>query len=86
MLFPTITERLDVAGYSGTPLPKKLGIKDGHRVAILGAPRDFEKTLGVLPSTVSLQIGRAMSRAPESRLRAARHRVLRTDVPRLRLL
>src|SRR6266849_3049753 len=50
---------LDVAGYSGTSLPKKLGIKDAHRVAILGPPKDFEKTLGVLPSTVSLQIGRA---------------------------
>ena len=25
-----------MAGYSGTPLPKKLGIKDGHRVAWLG--------------------------------------------------
>src|SRR5216683_2905865 len=50
---------LDVAGYSGTPLPKKLGIKDAHRVAILGPPKDFERTLGVLPSAVSLQIGLA---------------------------
>lgn len=29
------------AGYSGTPLPKKLGIKDGSRVAVLGAPDGF---------------------------------------------
>jgi hypothetical protein len=29
------------AGYSGTPLPKKLGIKDGHRVLLLGAADDF---------------------------------------------
>jgi hypothetical protein len=29
------------AGYSGTPLPKKLGIKDDSRVVILGAPGDF---------------------------------------------
>jgi hypothetical protein len=27
-----------VAGYSGTPLPRKLGIKAGDRVAILGGP------------------------------------------------
>ena len=27
-----------MAGYSGTPLPKKLGIKDGSRVALVGAP------------------------------------------------
>jgi hypothetical protein len=30
-----------VAGYSGTPLPKKLGIKDGHRVAAVNAPPEF---------------------------------------------
>jgi hypothetical protein len=27
-------------GYSGTPLPKKLGIKDGFRVALTAAPED----------------------------------------------
>jgi hypothetical protein len=30
------------AGYSGTPLPKKLGIKPGSRVLLLGAPEGFE--------------------------------------------
>ena len=30
-----------MAGYSGTPLPKKLGIKPGHRVLVLGAPEGF---------------------------------------------
>jgi hypothetical protein len=29
------------AGYSGTPLPSKLGVKDGHHVALLGAPAGF---------------------------------------------
>src|SRR5262249_43315896 len=28
-----------MAGYSGTPLPKKLGVKPGHRVAAIGIPR-----------------------------------------------
>ena len=28
------------AGYSGTPLPRKLGIGDGSRVLVLGAPAD----------------------------------------------
>jgi hypothetical protein len=42
-----------MAGYSGTPLPKKLGIKDEHRVALLHAPDGFDKTLGELPSGVT---------------------------------
>jgi hypothetical protein len=33
------------AGYSGTPLPMKLGIKPGHRLALLGAPEGFELEL-----------------------------------------
>jgi hypothetical protein len=37
------------AGYSGTPLPKKLGIKPGSVVRLVGAPRNFRKTLGELP-------------------------------------
>jgi hypothetical protein len=40
------------AGYSGTPLPQKLGIKLGHVVALLGAPASFDATLGALPSDV----------------------------------
>jgi hypothetical protein len=47
----------DVAGYSGTPLPRKLGIKDGSRVALVGPPTDFEKTLGELPRGASVQVG-----------------------------
>ena len=33
---------MTTGGYSGTPLPRKLGIKPGHRVALLGAPDGFE--------------------------------------------
>ncbi len=43
-----------MAGYSGTPLPKKLGIKPGLSVALLGAPPDFDQTLGVLPAGARL--------------------------------
>ena len=38
------------AGYSGTPLPQKLGIKENHKVVIVGAPAGFDKTLGSLPT------------------------------------
>jgi hypothetical protein len=44
-----------VSGYSGTPLPKKLGIKPGHRVLLLSAPEQFERgTLGALPDGVKV--------------------------------
>ena len=42
-----------MAGYSGTPLIKKLGIKDGSRIAFVGAPENFSAELGTLPSDVS---------------------------------
>jgi hypothetical protein len=43
-----------MAGYSGTPLPKKLGIKAGHRVALLQQPSGFRRTLEPLPDDVTL--------------------------------
>jgi hypothetical protein len=39
-----------MAGYSGTPLAKKLGIKPGHHVALLNAPDAFESLLVDLPA------------------------------------
>ena len=42
-------------GYSGTPLPRKLGIKKGCVVALVGAPAGFEKTLGRLPERAPLR-------------------------------
>ena len=45
---------MTAAGYSGTPLPKKLGIKPGHRVLLLSAPEPFELEL---PEDV--KVGRA---------------------------
>jgi hypothetical protein len=44
-----------LAGYAGTPLPKKLGIKAGLAVALLGAPPNFEALLGRLPADVRLR-------------------------------
>jgi hypothetical protein len=46
------------AGYSGTPLPQKLGIKAGHAVGLDGSPSGFEKTLGVLPEGARLSPAR----------------------------
>jgi hypothetical protein len=44
-----------MAGYSGTPLLKKLGVKAGSTVALVGAPPSFEATLGPLPQDVTLR-------------------------------
>jgi hypothetical protein len=44
-----------MAGYSGTPLVKKLGVKPGHRLALLGAPDGFGATLGQLPADAGVQ-------------------------------
>ncbi len=38
--------------YSGTPLPRKLGVREGSRVLLVGAPPGFE--LGALPPAVEL--------------------------------
>jgi hypothetical protein len=43
------------AGYSGTPLPRKLGIKPGARLALVGAPDSFDATLGELPEGVAVR-------------------------------
>jgi hypothetical protein len=42
-------------GYSGTPLPRKLGMKEDARVAVLDAPDDFTDALGALPDGVTVR-------------------------------
>lgn len=41
-----------MAGYSGTPLAKKIGIKEGTRIALVNAPKDFQSELTELPDKV----------------------------------
>jgi hypothetical protein len=41
--------------YSGTPLYKKLGIKEGSRVAFVRAPEGFQRSLGRLPDEVEVK-------------------------------
>lgn len=49
-----------MAGYSATPLPKKLGIKEGSRVVLIDAPAGFEAALDPLPggAVIDRQAGR----------------------------
>ena len=43
-----------MAGYSGTPLPKKLGVKPNQRIALVNAPNAFAKVLGRLPENAEI--------------------------------
>lgn len=47
-----------MAGYSGTPLVKKLGIKEGFRVGFVNPPKGFRKELGTLPDGVMINVDR----------------------------
>jgi hypothetical protein len=40
---------------TSTPLPRKLGLKEGTRVAFVGAPDGFERTLGQLPAEIEVR-------------------------------
>ena len=42
------------AGYSGTPLAKKLGIRDGHAVLTVNAPAGYERLLEPLAAGVTI--------------------------------
>ncbi len=44
-------------GFSSTPLPQKLGIRAGTRVAVLHAPEGFDLAAGTLPDEASVQHG-----------------------------
>lgn len=50
-----------MAGYSGTPLPKKLGIKEGSRIAFVNAPPSLSKALEPLPAGAAIM---RQARAP----------------------
>jgi len=42
-----------MAGYSGTPLPQKLGIKPGLAVVTINAPTNYRRLLGTIPEGVT---------------------------------
>lgn len=43
-----------MAGYSGTPLARKLGIRPGHRVRLRNAPGGLDDSLAPLPEVVEI--------------------------------
>ena len=74
-----------MAGYSGTPLPRKLGIKPDHRVLVLNGPEGFAETLGELPDGVAVR-GSARGRADVIVSFHDRRAVLARRMPKLRAL
>jgi hypothetical protein len=70
-------------GYSGTPLPAKLGIKAGMRIAALGAPGDYADIVTPWPEDVVL------AKAVDAKVRlvhlfVAERAVLARELARLR--
>lgn len=49
-----MTSTITPAGYSGTPLSKKLGVKEGFRVVTVHAPPEYPDLLQPLPAGVTL--------------------------------
>ncbi|MCX6099430.1 MAG: hypothetical protein NTX69_05390 [Candidatus Bipolaricaulota bacterium] len=49
---PSIPGAMDA--YAGVPLAKKLGMRPSSTLLLLGAPSDFERTLGPLPASVRI--------------------------------
>jgi len=46
-----------MAGYSGTPLVKKLGFKEGFRTGLVNPPKGIQKELAPLPNNLSVSVG-----------------------------
>lgn len=73
-----------MAGYSGTPLAKKLGIKDGMRLSVLNAPDGYASWLKGLPRTAQIE-STLVCPAAAVHLFAKTRRELERALPRLRL-
>lgn len=43
-----------MTGYSGTPLAKKLGFKEGFRIRTIGAPKHYLELVAPLPQNVTI--------------------------------
>lgn len=72
-----------MAGYSGTPLVKKLGIKENFRVAFVDPPAGFQKELGSLPVGVDILVGRLAKLVDLIILFTNSQRTLKMEFPKL---
>ena len=72
-----------MAGYSGTPLAKKLGIKEDMALAVLNAPSGYASWLKPLPDGVSIA-SKVAPKAPAVHLFTTSRRDLERALLRLR--
>ena len=63
--------------YPGTPLPRKLGIREGSKVYLAAAPESFDAALGTLPTGVQ-RLRRPGSRMDVALLFVTEERELRS--------
>ena len=73
------------AGYSGTPLPKKLGIRAGVRVVALNAPGDYREIVSPWPDGATLA-ARADAKTDLVHLFVVKRAILASETKRLRAL
>jgi hypothetical protein len=74
-----------MAGYSGTPLVKKLGVKEGFRVGLVNPPKGFEKELAPLPKNVTITVGRLAKSLDLILLFVESQKTLKKEFPKMAL-
>ena len=72
-----------MAGYSGTPLAKKLGFKEGFRAGFVNPPKGFRKELGDLPANVEICVATLRKPLDLIVLFTDSQRMLKSEFPRL---
>jgi hypothetical protein len=72
-----------MAGYSGTPLAKKLGFREGFRVGFVNPPRGFRQELGALPGGVKISVARLPKPLDLILFFADSQQILKQEFPRL---
>jgi hypothetical protein len=73
-----------VAGYSGTPLAKKLGIKPGARVHAMAAPSGYRDWLAPLPADVDFETQAGKANCDVVHLFVESFAALRRSLPKAR--
>jgi len=77
------SKKSSAPGYSGTPLIKKLGVKDSTRLLAINAPPDYATWLGPLPPGAAM-VGRAGPTTDIAHVFATRRARLAHELMRLR--